>query len=320
MKINKVYTFFLFLLFFPLLYGQQLPFYPTSYRIFSPAIFNPAIAGSKDYSNITFKANVNGSHESQVLSGDGRLLKSKYKRWPSPGITPFSNLGIGGYLFHDVTDSFRNVGGAVSLSYHVPLSQDKVTHLSFGLAGKGIYSIQPENTENPDSTGKKKNIFTPDLDFGIYFYSIRFFAGVSSTNFLSNPSSPNFPAQLENTLSRQYFMTTGYKIILSRRRAIILEPSLIMNFGSSSFDKLSLHYHPALKLYYKYSYIGSYLNDLDNFSFFLHAQTPWFFVSTYVEFPYNENISWYNGKLNIELSVGIILGRKNTKIKDFKFW
>ena len=302
------------------LYGQQVPYYATSYRIFSPAVFNPAITGSIDYARITFTANVNGSHEAQILNGDGRLLKSKNKRWQATDVVSYSNFGVGGYAFHDQGDSLINFGAAASFSYHIPITQDGLSFLSVGLSGKGIYSKHITNAEHPDTATNHKDIFTPDLDFGLYFYSAHFYAGISTTNILSNPQNSGFPPELINTLSRQYFLTTGYKIILSRRRAILLEPSILMNIGLSSTDQSSLHYHPALKLYYKNSYIGSYLNNLDNMSFFLHVQTPWFYVGTYVEFPWSGDIIWYNGNLNLELSIGIILGRKHAQVPVYKYW
>jgi len=318
--VKRIRYIFIFFLFLPPLYGQQFPHYPTSCRFFSPAVFNPAVTGSIDYSRITFITNVNGSHNARSLNGASRLLKNRKKRWPATDAVPYSNFGVGGYAFHDQGDSLNNFGAAASFSYHIPITQDGLSFLSVGLSGKGIYSKYIANTEHPDTAGNHKNIFTTDLDFGFYFYSAQFYAGISTTNILYNPKNSGFPSELKNTLSRQYLLTAGYKIILSRKRAILLEPSLLMNFGKSPADKSSLHYHPALKLYYKNSYIGSYLNNLDNLSFFLHVQTPWFYVGSYVEFPWSGDIIWYNGNLNLELSVGIILGRKHTQVPVYKYW
>jgi len=318
-KIKAYLLFSLCLVFHPSLYAQQVSFRPVSFRIFSPAIINPAITGSKDFTTISFISGITVSNESQVLSGHARLLKRGDNVWRAPDVSRFSNFGIGGYAFHNAVDSFRNIGGAVSMSYHLFLDRDALTFVSIGLSAKGLYSKKFIFSDTQDTTGNN-NIFSPDIDLGIYFYSAHFFAGVSSTNFLSNPESLDFPSGLENTLSRQYFLTTGYKIILSKKRAMLLEPSLLMNYGTSPVDKSSLHYHPALKLYYKNSYIGSYLNDPDNLAFFMHLQFPHFFVGSYVEYPWNPDIAWRNNKLTLELSVGIIMDKDKTGSRNYKYW
>jgi len=317
-KILYIFAFIFLLPFFSS--GQQFPYYPTAYRIFSPAVFNPAFAGSRDISDISFTANINGTHDAQLLNGSTRLLKSKKNRWPAPDVSPFSNFGTGGYLFHEETDSLDNYGFAGSFSYHIPVSSDRVSYFSLGLTAKGALGIPVSNPEDPDTLEKAENIFTPDLDFGISYYSARFFAGISITNILTDPVSSGFPSKLQGVVSRQFLITTGYRIILSRKKAILLEPSILMNFGNAAFDNDILHYHPALKLYYKNSYIGWYLNDTKNLSFMMHLDLPWFFVSSYVEFPARGDVIWFNGNLNLELSVGIVLGRKHSVIKEYKYW
>jgi len=52
----------------------------------------------------------------------------------------------------------------------------------------------------------------------------------------------------------------------------------------------------------------------------MHLDLPWFFVSSYVEFPARGDVIWFNGNLNLELSAGIVLGRKHTRIKEYKYW
>ncbi len=318
MILKKGVILFPLLMLATLLSAQEVPFYPISYRLFSPAIFNPAITGSHDFSQISFITNLTRSHPGQTLNGDVRLPVSNKQKRPEPDALVFSNFGVGGYFFHEAINSYNYSGLAVSGSYHIPITRDHLSFFSVGITGKGIYSVGRPGTDQGDTT--KNNVFKPDMDLGVYFYSAHFFAGVSATSLFSNPNSSSFPSQLTGILSRQFFLNTGYKIVLSNRRSLVLEPSLMMDFGNSFSDTASLHYHPALTLYYKHSSIGFYLNDPDDLSFFLHVQTPWFYVGSYVEYPWNMDIPWKNSKLTIELLVGITIGKKTTASHYFKYW
>ena len=75
--------------------GQPTPQYPVSYRIFSPFIFNPAIAGSKDFFSIDLLAGKYDKSNSQILSGSTRLSKTLPGYFSSPDSPVFTNIGVG---------------------------------------------------------------------------------------------------------------------------------------------------------------------------------------------------------------------------------
>ena len=114
---NHKYFFLLCFLFSSILYGQQSPFEPFSYRIFTPEVFNPAITGSNDFTRVTFISGISRSNNSQVLSGNTRLRTNGDRPWNLPDISHFTNFGIGGFIYHNTFDSLSNVGGALSASY-----------------------------------------------------------------------------------------------------------------------------------------------------------------------------------------------------------
>ncbi len=307
----KKYITFLLIFFSVTLCAQQIPFTPVSYRIFNPAIFNPAVVGDKEFTTIDFNTNLSGSGKSQIVSGSTRLRKKEATEWFTNDISKFSSLGVGGYLFHTLKDSLQNFGTAASISYHLPIDREALRFISAGLSVKGLLSKKTVPAEANDSS-LKNNIFSPSADIGIYYYSPHLFAGVSITNIFSDPSQKNFPEALKQVVSRQYLLTAGYKLILSEKREILLEPFFFINFGVTSFDNSSFHYHPAVRIYYKKSYFGSYLNNPDNLSFFMHLHFPQFYINSYFELPRDPNVVWKNEKLTLELSVGLNIGNKNT--------
>jgi hypothetical protein len=69
--------------------GQQVPFDPISYRIFTPFIFNPAISGSKDFSSTDLVASIQGSSKSQTISWNTRLSKKVPGYFLSPAIIEY---------------------------------------------------------------------------------------------------------------------------------------------------------------------------------------------------------------------------------------
>ena len=314
---NKISLFFLFFFLFIASYGQQVPYRPVSHMIFTPAVFNPAITGSRDATEISIITGTQKFYNTQLLSGSSRLFRKNAQNSFIPDISSFSNIGVGGYFYHYNIDSVRNLGGALSGSYHLPLDRDALSFLSVGLSAKGIYSHKYSYSEEPD-TGQNTT-FTPDLDAGIFYYNPRFYIGLSATNIFSSPSDSGFSTHVGNNASRQFLGYFGYRFVVSRTNALVLEPFLFVNYGDFSMgNQPPSHFHPGLRFYYKGSYVGTYLNDPKNFAFFMHLEFQGFFIGSYVEFPMNPDTPWKNDKLFLELSAGIHL---RTHKKEFmKYW
>jgi hypothetical protein len=117
-------------------YGQQVPDHPVSYRIYNPFIFNPAIAGSKDFTSVDLLLNSFGNSNSQIASGNLRISKLKKEYISSLSTPEFTKIGAGGYIFNELNDSSRNIGFGASGSYHLQLDKNALSFLSFGLSVK----------------------------------------------------------------------------------------------------------------------------------------------------------------------------------------
>jgi type IX secretion system PorP/SprF family membrane protein len=295
--------------------GQQVPLNPVSYRVFSPFIYNPAISGSKDFSSIDLIAAVQGSSKSQILSGNTRLAKRVPGYFLSPDITEFSNTGIGGYIFNDLSDSSRNLGFGATFSYHIPLDKKHLKFLSFGASAKGVkFKRDAVYSTDPAVSQTAKNVFYPNMDLGIYYYSPTFFAGISLTNLLGNPEEPDKFGKYDIPVSRQYFFLAGYKILISRSLNIVLEPSVLINVdGSSSQDKKD-KLEPMLKFYLENFCLGTYFYNSNNISVFLQYKFPRFYFGTFFQLP--KNSPYYKQPMVAEFALGINL----TKIAEPIHW
>lgn len=299
---RKVVITFIFILTLSVLYsfGQTTPQYPTSYRVFNPFIFNPAIAGSKDFFSVDFLAGKYGNLNSQLLSGNTRISKSTPGYVSSSDIPEFTNIGVGAYVFNEMIDSTRNLGFAGTGSYHIPLGQDALSFLSFGVTAKGVYNDYPGNT---DLNKPAKSTFYPNFDLGVYYYNANLYAGISATNLLGNPETPDSTGFSTLAVSRQLFFQIGYKFVISKTLNIIIEPSLILNTDDSFSGEIMDMLKPGLKLYGDKFCVGTFFNDFDNTSFFFQYKYPKFYIGTYFEMV--NGSPFYKSPIKAEVAVGI---------------
>lgn len=220
---KKILIYSIFLLFSIVgLKAQQLPQY--SQYILNRYVINPASAGSENYfvGQSNFRSQWEGIQDAPrtyILSVNGPLKNQK--------------MGIGGYMFSDITGPTRRNGFSLSYSYHVNISSE--VKLSFAV-NAGILSYNLDGTEiffkdNSDrlaSASQEKNLF-PDAGFSLYLYGPKYFFGASAPQLIQNQldfqGSINDPT---GRLTNHYFITGGYTYELSSN--IVIEPSVLVKY------------------------------------------------------------------------------------------
>jgi type IX secretion system PorP/SprF family membrane protein len=300
-----------------LTYGQQVPLNPISYRIFSPFLLNPAIAGSKDFFSTDFLAGFNGKSYSQVASGNTRILKKAPGYFQAPKSFSYTNLGVGASVFNDYQsiNSTNTSGFSAVFSYHFQLDRKGLSFLSAGVSGKGIY--HHVNGDSELNIPSKKFLF-PEIDFGIYFYSPSFYAGLSATNFLSPPKDTTALNNYVIPVSRQYNFMIGYKFVISSAINLVFEPSLMLITDDSlSFD-LKKSVEPVIRIYASNFCLGTYFNDYSKISFFFQYRYPKFYVGAYFALP--KEIAYYKKSITAEIAVGINFSRNNSGYTKNAHW
>jgi type IX secretion system PorP/SprF family membrane protein len=152
---------------------------------------NPAMAGTNGFVHgfATFRkqfTRIEQSPYTAVVSADV-LIKEK-------------NLGVGGYIVHDVTGPTGKTSGTVSVAYHIPLTRKNGTQYTNGKANHLLsigaslsivqYRLQADKLllDNPGDpelyTSRGTRIF-PDASFGVYYrFKDMFYAGVSAPQLL----------------------------------------------------------------------------------------------------------------------------------------
>ena len=296
-------------------YGQETPLNPVSNKIFSPFVFNPAMAGSKDFLSLDLIAALQNKSYTQILSGNARLLKSARYYSSKSKTKVFSNVGLGGAVFNDLAGEYRNVGISLAGAYHIPLDKKNLSFFSVGVAAKGIYNHYPGDTliGNPE-----KNAMFPNVDAGLYYYNPTFYAGVSANNILGNPGNPDSLDLYSIPVSREYFFTAGFKLVLSRQLNIVLEPSVIINADDSFSVFVKEMIHPGLRIYLGNFCIGSYLNDYNKIPFFFQYKYPGFYIGTFFELP--RNTPFYKKEITAEIVMGVNITYPNSRFKRSGHW
>lgn len=280
--------------------GQESPFYPVSYRLFTPFIFNPAVAGSKDYTSFDFILSNFGRSNSQILSGNQRLSNSRKEYFSSLETTDFTNIGIGGFIYNDNIDLTNNIGVGASGSYHLQTDNEALDFLSVGVSAKVIYNSYSMDEESGASDDKS---IIPNIDAGVYYYTPRYYAGISVTNILGTPERPDSLSFYTVPLSRQLFFHAGYKFPLSHALNIVVEPFIIVSTNDSLSGDISEMLNPGLKFYSGDVSVGTYLNDFSRISFFAKFHYSILYLGTYFELPYKT--AYYRSPMIVEFTAGL---------------
>lgn len=314
------HSFWLLFLFMSLAHNNTLsaqtsPNYPVSYRIFNPFVFNPAIAGSKDFASAGFIIGNYGEINSQLASFHTRLAKPGEKYFTSYALPEFTNIGLGGYIFNEKEDPTNNIGVAATGSYHLQLGHDALSYLSAGITAKAIYNRYLGDTDfgNPDV-----NTLIPNLDAGLYFYNPSFYVGISATNILDADDNPDSLGIYNIPVTRTYYLLAGYKFILSRSENIVLEPSIIVSSGDSIPDDITNLFKPGIKLYAGNFCIGTYFNDFNKISFFGQYKYSRTYLGAYFELPWNS--PYYKKPILVEFSIGVNISAVKSGVSRSYHW
>ncbi len=291
--------------------GQQVPLYPFSYRVFNPAIFNPAITGSKEYTAFGLITRIEENANSLLISTDTRLTRPVPGYLPAENLRDFTNLGLGGSIFNDVKGPVKNTGAMISAAYHIPINHSRLSFISVGASVKGVLNRMEDTSSDSLVSGMDYQQFYPGFDLGVYYYNSNFYAGFSAANIQGSPVSSENPDTYSVPVSMHYYFTTGYKILLSRAWQIVLEPTLLAEV-SDTVARIDMDViHPGLKIYLSDFCVGTYYYDNTRVPFFLQYRFPRFFLGLWVEVPLKT--AFYLDQPVIELTAGFNLGNKGMR-------
>ncbi|MCB9195301.1 MAG: type IX secretion system membrane protein PorP/SprF [Flavobacteriales bacterium] len=206
-------------------YAQQDAMY--SQYMFNPFAVNPAYAGSRS------------SLSGVVL---GRKQWAGINGAPTTGTfaihSPFKgkNFALGFNAIVDKIGPSTNTGALATYAYHLKLGPGK---LSLGLRG-GVYSNRLDKSAlifddgtDVNNTGGYLQKIVPTFDFGGYYYTEKFYVGLSSNHIITSGTTSfdsivNNSSNVFSTFDRHFMLATGYAYAINPD--VVLKPSLLVKY------------------------------------------------------------------------------------------
>ncbi len=277
--------------------AQQVPLY-TQYMM-NEYILNPAAGGKNDF----FEAKSNNRYQwkgitdaprTYILSVNGPLHSRK--------------VGLGGYLFTDITGPTRRTGIYASYAYHLKIN-DKVK-LGMGLsAGLLQFTVDGSKINLRDDADVALNnslqsVLLPDFGFGLYLYSKQFSLGFSAPQLVQNKldlyqSTSNIASKLED----HYFINGSYRIRPSEDFEI--EPSILIKV----LKPVPTQIDAGLKIMYKEMlWLGGAYRTKDAYSLLVGLC-----IQKHITFAYSHDFTFSNLKNYSTGTHEIVVGLKFIK-------
>ena len=283
------------------IFSQQQALF-TQY-MFNDLIFNPAIAGVKNYVPINLNTRrqwmgVKEAPVTQTLSAHGYM-----------GF----NMGLGGTIFNQVTGPTRRTGATLSSAYHLKVKKNKYDKnsktISFGMAFTlSQYSADKEKlkTRIPDdpTVDLAYNYqLIPDLSAGIYYHNAnKYYVGISALNLIQSPVDLlNSDTNNINKVVRNYYVMGGGNIDMSND--ISLQPSLLYQMIESKpfqFDAT------VLASYKRAFFIGISYRHLDAVAGIVGYKNNFFKFGYSYDYTTSELSGFNNGSHEVNLTLYLL--------------
>lgn len=201
--------------------AQQLPIY--SQYMLNDFSMNPAIAGTSDYFNLKSDnrfqwIGITDAPRTYILTFDGP-------------VTP-EHIGIGTYVYTDITGPTRRTGFTSSYSYHLKLNDD--LNLSMGISAGLLQfavdgqSISLAETGDPALVNQLMTALVPDFGAGAYLYSSKFYVGFAAPQIIPMNVKLTSYADAQDMLVTHYYGTAGYNFTIGDNFGF--DPCVVANY------------------------------------------------------------------------------------------
>ena len=233
---KKLFTAIFALVLTSTLFAQQDALF--SQYMFNKLAVNPGYAGSREL----LSADLIYRYQWVSIEGAPKTVSASIH---SPLNNPHVALGFN--LSNDQIGPLSNTSAMATFAYRIIFSKSK---LSFGIQG-GIknsdiiwnaFNVKDDNEPFMDMVNQLEKKIVPDANFGVYYYSERFFAGISSRQLLQNQSLI-VKDTLGNTqftkLLTHFYGMTGAAIPLGEN--VVFRPSLLAKFVKNAPPQLDVN-------------------------------------------------------------------------------
>ncbi|MGP8216988.1 MAG: type IX secretion system membrane protein PorP/SprF [Bacteroidia bacterium] len=211
--------------------AQQLPIY-TQYMLNNFAL-NPAIAGTNTYYEVNADSRyqwvgITDAPRTDILTFDGPLTSK--------------HIGIGAFVYSDVTGPTRQTNFSLSYSYHMKINS--WLNASLGLT-TGILQFSVDGSQinlgeiaDPALSTNLMSVLVPDIGFGFYLYGDNFYFGASAPQLVESHLQLTSFSDAQNMLASHYYVTAGYKWVINSN--FTLQPTVGLQYVYPTPPQLDL--------------------------------------------------------------------------------
>lgn len=279
-KIKKIVLCLIMALGIHISYGQQQAMY-TQY-MFNGLAINPAYAGSHETLSLTALlreqwVNIEGAPSTQTLSLHAPIKRKK--------------IALGMLLLNDQIGVINQTGLYASYAYKINFGNEST--LSMGISGGFSYydaafsQVQPDD---PSFALGDVNEFHPNVGVGFYYYSDRFYVGISTPQILETTFN-RVNDDSDSKFRRHYFFTAGRVFDLSRN--LKLKPSILFKAVDGAPSAVDLNVSVLLQ---EILWLGVSYRSFDSFDGIIRFQlTPAFQLGYAYDFITTSELSRVNG-------------------------
>lgn len=236
-------------------HGQQDALY--SQYAYNQYAINPAYAGSRNsFSGVAL-------HRSQWIGiKDAPSVQSFTIHSPLSRTALAYGLSVSRESLGPVTNSTFNF----SLGYHIRLKKSK---LSLALRGGAYHAVLNhdlltfQNEADVFRIGGRESTLVPNIDFGAYYYSSRFFVGLA-LNHLTNETFnfTNYPENSNWQLKTHMYVHTGY--VFNLKKNIKFKPTVLVKYTDATFPNIDVAFN---FMFYKKFWLGVSMRNVSSINF-----------------------------------------------------
>lgn len=212
--------------------------YMFTHYMFNKMAINPGYTGTLDAISIT------GLHRSQWVAFDGApITQNITAHMPIEA----KNFGVGVGISNDKIGPTQNLGVNGNFAYHLNINEK--SKLGLGLSAginffsNNLTSLKTVNTSDAAFAENVSNKVLPNIGFGAYYYTDKYFAGISTPKLLQNNLDINDPTGTSLAIShekRHYFLTGGTEFDLTSDGQFKIKPTTLIKITVGAPIQLDL--------------------------------------------------------------------------------
>lgn len=148
------------------------------------------------------------------------------------------NVALGLYAYSDQNGPFNDVGFMANYAYRLKLAKGTLSlglQAGFNQVNLDYDELNVRDIDDPLITVRPPNKLRPDANFGIYYYTERFYAGISSKQLFETQYGKVTDDDDESSygkLARHFYGMAGFAVPLSE--SVVFRPGLMIKYAKGS--------------------------------------------------------------------------------------